>query len=97
MIGNLFRRSAKIDKESHKLIRGEYFRRCWIGWLFLIVAIALFHILTLKPLWLMRFFDFNTWILVIFLFLFGGIYYHLYFFTRGILEIYAKRIEIEKN
>jgi len=97
LIGNLFKRSARIDRDTHKAVRAEYFRLCWIGWLLFLVGVGIFHLLTMQPNLLLRFAGFDIWVLIVGMCLFAGIFYHLYSFARAVLIIFTKRIEVEKN
>lgn len=97
LIGTLFRRCARIDKDSSKAIRKEYASWAWIGWLLCVLGIGLFHLVRLFPDLLLEYVSFESWFLIVCLCMFAGIFYHLFFFTRGVILIFTKRIEIEKN
>lgn len=97
LIGNLFKRCSRIDKDSCKAIRKEYACWAWTGWLLCVLGIGLFHLVRLFPDLLLDYLSFESWFLLVCLCMFAGIFYHLYFFARGVILVFTKRIEIEKN
>jgi hypothetical protein len=97
LIGNLFKRCARIDKDSYKSIRKEYLAGAWIGWLFCVLGIGLFHLVRIFPHFFLRYLSFDSWLFCVGLLMLVGIFYHLYFLSRGVLVVFSKRIEIEKN
>ena len=96
-VGGLYRQCSKIDREIHKAVRKEYFHFCWIGWILFLIGLSLFHLLIFRNAMLVQYLRFDLWLCVIIFFFLSGIYFLLYFFTRGVLIVFKQRIDIEKN
>ena len=96
-IGNLFRMVKKLDKDLNKSVRKNFFRQSWIGWIFFLMGLAILEILFLQANWLIPYMNFYVWVVIVLLLFFIGIYFHLYVFTRVIIKVIQKRIDMGKN
>lgn len=96
-IGNLFRMVKKLDKDLNKSVRKNFFRQSWIGWIFFLIGLAILEILSLQANWLIAYMNFYVWVVIVLLLFFIGIYFHLYVFTRVIIKVIQKRIDMGKN
>jgi len=97
LIGNLFRMVKKLDRDLNKSVRKNFFRQSWVGWLFFLLGLTIFEVLAFQANWLLPYLSFYVWVVIGILLFFVGIYFHLYVFTRIIMEVIRKRIDIEKN
>ena len=96
-IGNLFRMVKKLDKDLNKSVRKNFFRQSWIGWIFFLMGLAILEILFLRANWVIPYMNFYVWVVIVLLLFFRGIYFHLYVFTRVIIKVIQKRIDMGKN
>ncbi len=96
-IGDLFRTVKKMDKDLNKSIRKNFFKKSYVGWIFFIIGLAIFEIMSFRANWLLQYLSFYVWTVIGILIFFIGIYFHLYTFTKVIIDVVRKRLDIEKN
>jgi formate hydrogenlyase subunit 3/multisubunit Na+/H+ antiporter MnhD subunit len=97
LIGNVFRMSHRMDRDTHKLIRKEYLKTAWMGWVLSLIGLGIFHLLSFYGPFMLKFLSFEEWLVILSVLILLAILNHLFYFTRAILTVFHKRIEIEKN
>ena len=97
IMGDLFRSLRQIDREANRSIRKHYKNNIWVVWLFFMAGLLIIEVLTIKPMWIVKFFSFEYWFILAVNILFAGLFAQLYIFCRSAINYIKQKKEIENN